>query len=180
MPAEAMVNQVIEDFGRIDILINAAAVTPRTPLLEMDEWDWRRTLDVNLSAPFFTMQLVGRLMRRQGGGVMVNIISFESPAADQCASFASKAGLAALTQVAARELAPYGIRLNAVCPGVVEAGLAPAFQRTPVSDPFAGRAASAVDWVLYLCSPAASHLTGQVAAGSAITLSGGMNTPGVD
>ena len=61
--------------GRIDILVNNAGVEPHASILDMDEWDWQRTLDVNLSGPFFAMQQVGRAMREQGGGAIVNIAS---------------------------------------------------------------------------------------------------------
>jgi len=148
-PVRAMVEQVLADCGRIDILVNNAGVAPRAPLLEMDEWDWQRTLDVNLSGVFYLMQAVGRAMRRQGGGVMVNLGASQqqlSRAQNQAAFCASKAGLVGLTSAAARELAVYNIRLNAVCPGE---GVAPA----------AGQDASAL--VLFLCSRAAGNINGQ-------------------
>ncbi len=65
-----IVNQVEEDFGRIDILVNHASVEPHVPLLEIDEWDWHRVLDVNLTGTFLMTQSVGRLMRSQGGGLI--------------------------------------------------------------------------------------------------------------
>ena len=114
--AQALVKQVEDDFGRIDILINHASVEPRTPLLDMDEWDWHRVLDVNLTGAFLMTQSVGRLMREQGAGVILNLISDagrdESPL--RAAFVASMAGLEAFSQQAARELAPYGLRVHAV------------------------------------------------------------------
>ena len=68
MPVQALIEAVRQDWERIDILVNNAAVMPRAGILEMDEWDWRRTLDVNLNGAFFTTQSVGRVMRAQGGG----------------------------------------------------------------------------------------------------------------
>ncbi|HEX9028434.1 MAG TPA: SDR family NAD(P)-dependent oxidoreductase, partial [Anaerolineales bacterium] len=65
MPVQGMIETILQDWGRIDILINNAGVEPHASILEMDEWDWHRTLDVNLSGPFFTMQSAGRLMREQ-------------------------------------------------------------------------------------------------------------------
>ena len=113
--AQALVKQVEDDFGRIDILVNHASVEPRFPLLEMDEWDWHRTLDVNLTGAFLMTQSVGRIMREQGGGVIINLVSEagrdESPL--RAAFYASMAGLKAFSQQAARELAPYGIRVHA-------------------------------------------------------------------
>ena len=68
-----LVKQVEDDFGRIDILINHAAVEPHVALLDMDEWDWHRVLDVNLTGTFLTIESVGRVMREQGAGVIVNL-----------------------------------------------------------------------------------------------------------
>ena len=119
---QAMVNNVTDDWGRVDILINCANVEPHTPLLELDEWDWHRTLDVNLTGAFLLIQSVGRVMREQGDGVIVNVIPVagrvEMP--DRGAYVASKFGLAGLTRQAALELAPYDIRVNAVCTGLPE------------------------------------------------------------
>src|SRR5215216_453387 len=70
-----IINQVEDDFGPIDILINHAAVEPHIPLLEMDEWDWHRTLDVNLTGAFLMTQSVGRVMRANGSGVIINLIT---------------------------------------------------------------------------------------------------------
>jgi NAD(P)-dependent dehydrogenase (short-subunit alcohol dehydrogenase family) len=112
--AQALVKQVEDDFGRIDILVNHASVEPHSPLLDMDEWDWHRTLDVNLTGTFLMTQSVGRVMREQGGGVIVNLGTVagcdESPM--RAAFQASMAGLEALSQQAARELEPYDIRVH--------------------------------------------------------------------
>jgi NAD(P)-dependent dehydrogenase (short-subunit alcohol dehydrogenase family) len=114
--AQALVKQVEDDFGRIDILVNHAAVEPCSPLLDMDEWDWHRTLDVNLTGAFLMIQSVGRVMREQGEGVIINLITEagrdQSPM--RAAFLASMAGLEAFSQQAAHELAPYGIRVHAV------------------------------------------------------------------
>jgi len=120
--AQALVKQVEDDFGRINILVNHASVEPHSSLLEMDEWDWHRTLDVNLTGAFLMIQSVGRVMREQGGGVIINLISGaardyrngddESPL--RAAFDASMAGLETLSQQATRELAPYGVHVHAV------------------------------------------------------------------
>lgn len=90
-----IINQVEDDFGRIDILVNHAAVEPRVPLLEMDEWDWHRVLDVNLTGAFLMTQSVGRLMRAQGSGVIINLITSSTHAENKGAAFiASMNGLA--------------------------------------------------------------------------------------
>ena len=119
---QALVKQVEDDFGRIDILVNHAAVEPRSALLDMDEWDWHRTLDVNLTGAFLVTQSVGRMMRAQGGGVIVNLIAADAGVTEagrdesplRVAFLASMAGLEAFSQQAARELAPYGVRVYAV------------------------------------------------------------------
>jgi NAD(P)-dependent dehydrogenase (short-subunit alcohol dehydrogenase family) len=121
--AQLIINQVEDDFGQIDILINHAAVEPHVPLLEMDEWDWHRVLDVNLTGAFLMTQSVGRVMRVNGGGVIINLItesvSDESsartePSRSEAAFVASMSGLRGFTQQAARELSPYGIHVHAV------------------------------------------------------------------
>ncbi len=180
MPVQAMIDAVMDDWGRIDILVNNAGVEPHAALLEMDEWDWRRTMDVNLNGPFFTIQSVGRLMREQGGGAIVNIASIAGRAhglIDRSAYVASKLGLIGLTREAARELAAYNIRVNAVCPGVIETEMTAELRRDDammqkwLGDIPQGRLGlpqDVVNLVLFLCSDAASYLTGQ-----AINVDGG-------
>jgi NAD(P)-dependent dehydrogenase (short-subunit alcohol dehydrogenase family) len=110
-----IINQVEDDFGRIDILIIHAAVEPHVPLLDMDEWDWHRTLDVNLTGAFLMVQSVGRMMRAQGSGVIINLITGSTRDGSAGAAFvASMYGLDGLTRQAAREFTPYGIQVYAV------------------------------------------------------------------
>ena len=111
--AQLIINQVEDDFGRIDILINHAAVEPRIPLLELDEWDWHRVLDVNLTGAFLMTQSVGRVMRANGGGIIVNLVS-ESSHDHESAFVASMSGLRGFTSQAARELSSFGIHVHAV------------------------------------------------------------------
>jgi NAD(P)-dependent dehydrogenase (short-subunit alcohol dehydrogenase family) len=113
---QVLVKDVEDDFGRIDILINHASVEPHSPLLDMDEWDWHRTLDVILTGAFLMTQSVARVMREGGGGVIINMVmessSDEGPL--RSAFLASMAGVESLSQQAARELAPHDIRVYAV------------------------------------------------------------------
>jgi 3-oxoacyl-[acyl-carrier protein] reductase len=110
---QTLVKQIEDDLGHIDILVNHAAVKPHGPLLDMDEWDWHRVLDVNLTGAFLMIQTVGRVMRSQGQGVIINLITGADDGADKEAAYqASMAGLLALTRSAARELSPHGIRVN--------------------------------------------------------------------
>lgn len=109
---QSLIKQVEDDFGRIDILVNHAAVEPHVPLLEMDEWDWHRVLDVNLTGTFLMTQSAGRAMRAQGSGTIINLISRTSVSG--AAFLATMSGLEGLTRQAVRELNPLGIRVHAV------------------------------------------------------------------
>jgi len=119
MPVQALVNEVLDDWGRIDILVNCAEVAPSAQVLDMDDWDWQRTLDVNLTGAFLLTQSVGRVMRAalpQGkkGGIIIHI-GWRARSPDRRAAyFASKAGLIAFVEHAARELAAFGIRVHLV------------------------------------------------------------------
>jgi NAD(P)-dependent dehydrogenase (short-subunit alcohol dehydrogenase family) len=168
-----MLTQVVDHFGRIDILVNHASVDPEASILEMDEWEFHRTLDVNLGGPFFCMQQVGRVMRERGGGTIVNIAS---PARKghakkgHAAHLASQAGLLGLTHPAAKEFSPYNIRVNTVCTGSFDKDLfslnsldTATLHQWLESFPNArlGVHPDLVGLVLFLCSAAASSLTGQ-------------------
>ena len=76
---QTMLQEVLEKFERINVLIFIANVQPPDALLDMDEWDWHRTIDLNLTAAFLCMQSVGRVMRELGGGVIVNVLDTPSP-----------------------------------------------------------------------------------------------------
>jgi NAD(P)-dependent dehydrogenase (short-subunit alcohol dehydrogenase family) len=144
---QTMLNEIVDQFGRIDILIQAASVDPSDAVLEMDEWDWRRTVDVNLTGPFLLMQSVGRLMRNQGGGKLINVISMDEKSS---AAIAAKTGLIGLTRATATEFGAYNIKINAVCSGVSEA------------EKIAGLPQNPVELVQYICSNAAKGLQGQI------------------
>jgi NAD(P)-dependent dehydrogenase (short-subunit alcohol dehydrogenase family) len=111
MLVQSLLISVLDDYGRLDILVNCAEVEPQKTLLEMDDWDWQRTLDVNLNGAFFLTQSVGRVMKEKGGGVIVHVGEHAKGPQGRAAYFASKAGLAALSALAAYELSEYGIRV---------------------------------------------------------------------
>lgn len=160
IPVQTMLQQIVADFGRVDILVNNAGVAPRAQVLEMDEWDWHRTMDVNLGGAFFMMQVVGRIMRQQGGGVIVNIALSERWAqtlTGRAAFVASKAGLVGLTRLAAHELAAEQIRVHAVCPP----GLS-FFESGDFSTAVTVDLSAVVNQVLWLCGSQAKDLKGQV------------------
>ena len=162
MPIQAFINQVLDDWGRIDILINHAAVKPKHLLLEMDEWDWQRTLDVNLSAPFFMTQVVGRVMRAQGGGVILNVIPDWDVALGpqgKAAFLATQAGLQAITRQAAIELQPDNIRVNAILAERKQELLPPDSPSNGKNPDFN---TGLTNLVLFLCSSEAAAVTGQV------------------
>jgi len=120
MPAQTLINRVTDDYGRIEILINHAAVEPKKAILDIDEWDWLRTLTVNLTGAFLMTQSVGRVMREQGSGLILNLIPlYGHRQADEKAAYAaSMMGLVEFTRHAARELSPYGLRVYAVSSGI--------------------------------------------------------------
>ena len=111
MPIQALLNSVLDDLVQIDILVNCAEVEPQKTVLEMDDWDWQRTLDVNLTGPFLLTQSVGRIMKEKGGGVIVHVGERAKGEEKRAAYFTSKAGLAALSALAAYEFSEFGIRV---------------------------------------------------------------------
>jgi len=171
---------ITEAWGGIDILVNGAGTTVRRMIGEMGVEDWNRVLAVNLTGAFNGIQAVLPHMRARGGGAIVNIASI----AGQRISFggtanytASKAGLLGLTRHAAYELAPDGIRVNAVCPGPTATGFGGAM---PSEEAKATRALKIplgrmcepddiADPVLFLAGRAARMITGV-----ALTVDGGV------
>ncbi|MBI1877851.1 MAG: SDR family oxidoreductase [Chloroflexi bacterium] len=170
---QAMVQAITQQWGRLDILVNNAGIEPTASVLEMAEETWDQTLAVNLKGTFICSQAVGRIMKFQGGGVIINIASIAGhsiPIALRSAYCASKAGMVGFTKECAREFAEYGIRVNAVCPGVIitpmteklrhnEAMMARWMQEIPQRR--LGQAAEVAELVLFLCSDSASYIAGQ-------------------
>lgn len=102
------------EWQRLDILVNAGFIEPQATVMKMDEWEWQRTLDVNLKAVFFMCQLCGRVMADSGQGVIVNLADTRAPAAGRAAFAASQAAVVAFTAVCAAEYAPSGVRVSLV------------------------------------------------------------------
>lgn len=150
---QALVKQAEDAFGKIDILINHASVDPHVPLLYMDEWDWHRVLDVNLTGVFLMMQTTGRIMRAHGGGVIINIgtLPEETVMLDHSAYIASLYGMVGLTRQASRELFAHNIRVHALGRGLGR------FQNTASTIP-----SDLTRAVMFLCSPRSGHLTGNI------------------
>lgn len=115
--AQTLINQVVDSLERIDILVNCANVQPYGPLLNMDEWDLHRAFEVNAIGTFIMLQSVGRVMREQGGGVIVNVTKFTADSV-HAAYAASRLAAAGLAMQAADELGPYNIRVHAAVAGL--------------------------------------------------------------
>jgi len=112
--------QVIAEWGRVDVLLNAPGINSPTPFFEISEDEWQRILDVNLKSVFLACQVFGGWMVERGeGGSVINIASVSTgPPLSKVPTYSiSKAGVANLTQYLAREWAPHGVRVNAIAPG---------------------------------------------------------------
>jgi NAD(P)-dependent dehydrogenase (short-subunit alcohol dehydrogenase family) len=170
---QEIVEETIERFGRVDILINAAGIYDECTTQHMPTNDWDIVLKTNLYGPFYTMRSVVEHMKENMWGRIINIGSF---AADVCMAgtssySASKAGLTALTKVVAREVAPYRVTANVVQPGTFdsEVGMVSTFNRdvvdklrrmTPIGR--LGSMAEISSVILFLCSPHSSYINGAV------------------
>lgn len=159
-----MIEGLRDRFGRIDIVVNAAGVEKRGRLYDLDEWDWRRIMDVNLNGCFFVTQLCGRVMAEEGGGVIVNLASTAGhphPRPGSPAYASSKAGMIAFTKEMAAEFAPLGVRINALCPANIEGDSPHPSDLSRIPQSRMGRAEEVAGAALFLCSDAASFITGQ-------------------
>jgi NAD(P)-dependent dehydrogenase (short-subunit alcohol dehydrogenase family) len=119
---QAAVDRARQDFGRLDVVFHCAGILRGHYLEETPEAEWRQVLDVNLTGAFLVTKAVLKAMREQGGGSIVHIASrMAIRVKEGHGSYAaSKAGILQLTQMAALEGAPHGIRVNCVCPGFVD------------------------------------------------------------
>lgn len=169
--AEAMVSHVVQEFGGIDILVNNAGIWTDGSLETMTDADWARMIGVNLTGAFHLCRAVVPHMKQRGGGSIVNIASTAGQRGEANHSHyaASKGGVLALTKSLAVELAPYGIRVNAIAPGWIRTDMTAEFLtperiRESLQEPIPlGRPGEPEDVagpVVFLCSPLARHITG--------------------
>jgi len=172
----ALAERVVAELGRVDVVVNnagAARGQDRVPVVELAPAAWRNVLDVNLTGSFLMSKLFGQRLIAQGrGGSIVNISSIAGKALppNTAAYAASKAGLQALTASMAQEMGQYNVRVNAICPGVIDTSRMDDLGRGEVWDAFVksaiplGRAGAGIDIaaaVVFLCSDQGAWITGQ-------------------
>ena len=186
----AFFDRIVSEHGRLDILVNNAGVGQTvTPIVKLGDPEWQRVIEVTLNGTFRCCRAVGAIMERQESGCIVNISSIngQNPAAWVAAYNVAKAGVISLTRTLALELAAYGIRVNAVCPGPVytefnKTVMAQRCQtlgiteeqmveRIRASIPLGrwGEPEDIARAVAFLCSPNAGWITGEV-----LRVSGGL------
>jgi len=178
----AFVEQVVDRFGTIDVLVNNAGINPApTTVSDMTIEYWRKMFTVNLEGPLRMAQQVAPVMRDHGGGSIINIVTMAaySGGSNVCAYGSSKAGLINLTKSMAQEWAPWNVRVNALCPGPFDTEMVagaervrPGFIEMIANGTLMKRVADAseiIGPVLYLASDASSYVTGDE-----ISVSGGM------
>ena len=173
-----------QQFGRLDALVNNAGVATFKPMLETAHTEWERTLAVNLTGPFLTVQAAAPLMSRNGGGAIVNITSISGLRAStlRVAYGTSKAALDHLTKQQAAELASLKIRVNAVAPGPVDTAMAKAVHSAAIRADYHdaiplnryGLEAEIAAAIFFLCGDEASYVTGQTLA-----VDGGFDATGI-
>ena len=169
---EKTVSHILEQSSRIDILINAAGINPRTSAEELTLNDWQKTIDINLTAPFYLSQLVADTMIENNWGRIINIASLQSLRAfDNSIPYgASKGGVMQLTRALAQAYSKDGILVNAIAPGFFRTNLTESLFQNPdklkelANKTMMGRNGEEKDIFgisVFLCSDANSYVTGQ-------------------
>lgn len=169
--AEEIVARTLERFGRVDVVVNNAALALSTRLPDLTAEEWRAAMEVNLTAPFLLIKAALPAMRAQHYGRIINISSSAGRMVSTLGGAhytASKAGLLGLTRAAAKELGQFGITVNAVCPGMIDTELtrehadAALLEKLAASYPVPrlGTAAEVADLICFAASEAAGYITG--------------------
>jgi NAD(P)-dependent dehydrogenase (short-subunit alcohol dehydrogenase family) len=167
----ALVADIVQRFGRLDILVNNAAIASPTRIEQLTEDEWRATIDTNLTAAFLCTQAVVPAMKSQSYGRIINVSSLAGRSVSTLGGAhytASKAGMLGLTRAAAKELGVYGITVNAVCPGLFDTELTRAnatqerldavSQNFPIAR--LGKPEEVADLICFLASESAGYITG--------------------
>jgi len=167
----AIVADVVEQFGRLDVLVNNAAIASPTRIEQLTEEEWRATIDTNLTAAFFCIQAVVPAMKNQSYGRIVNVSSLAGRSVSTLGGAhytASKAGMLGLSRAAAKELGAHGITVNAVCPGLFDTELVhenatperldALSQNFPVAR--LGQPQEVADLICFLAGDSAGYITG--------------------
>jgi 3-oxoacyl-[acyl-carrier protein] reductase len=166
-----LITRALDEFGNVDILINNAGIMFRTRLMDISVDEWERILQVNLTGPFLCTKAVIPVMKKNGFGRIVNISSSAGRSVSTLGGVhytASKAGLLGLTRAVAKEVAPFGITVNAVCPGLIDTQMARETTTQEELENFLdsfpikrlGSSEEIGDLVVFLCSENASYITG--------------------
>ena len=183
---EHLLNAALKAFGKVDILVNAAGRTKRTPILELTEEEWNQILETNLTGALRAGQIFGRHMVERRYGRIIHVASLSSFLAlyEVAAYGASKAALASLTRTMAIEWARYGVCVNAIMPGVFLTALnAELLDGTPRGQEFLmrtpmkrfGKLEELVGAAIFLASDAASFVTGTIFPVDGGILASGVN-----
>lgn len=166
---DQLIAKTMEQFSRIDVLVNNAGITRDTLLLRMKLEDWQAVIDLNLTGVFLCTRAVSKIMLKQKSGRIINITSVAGQVgnAGQSNYSASKAGVIGFTKTVARELAPRAITVNAVAPGFITTDMTDGLKSDPILQmiPLAryGQPEEVAGMIQFLASsPAAAYITGQV------------------
>ncbi|MBD0343605.1 MAG: 3-oxoacyl-[acyl-carrier-protein] reductase [Coleofasciculus sp. Co-bin14] len=166
---DTLVNQTLEKFGRVDVLVNNAGITRDTLLLRMKPEDWQAVIDLNLTGVFLCTRAVSKIMLKQKSGRIINIASVAGQMGNpgQANYSAAKAGVIGFTKTVAKELASRGITVNAVAPGFISTDMTSELKSEEILKyiPLAryGEPEEVAGMVRFLAAdPAAAYITGQV------------------
>jgi NAD(P)-dependent dehydrogenase (short-subunit alcohol dehydrogenase family) len=183
---EALRDQVLNAFGKVDILINCAGITKRAPTLDFPEEDWEQIIDTNLTGTLRGCQVFGKHMLSRGYGRIINIASLSTFVSlfEVAAYSVSKAAVGALTKSLAVEWSRHGVLVNAIAPGVfrtdLNANLLDSTERgreLKMRSPLGrfGKTEELVGAAVYLASDAASYTTGEIIVVDGGSLASGVN-----